>query len=66
MDQMVRCYSTKRMTRRWPVAVFYNMIDVSALNAFILWIYVCGADATPKKRKRRSFLIRLAKRKCVK
>ena len=36
-DQMLRMYSTKRMTRRWPMAIFYNMIDISALNAFILY-----------------------------
>ena len=37
-DQMLRLYSTKRMTRRWPVAIFNNMLDVSALNAYIIWI----------------------------
>ena len=34
---MVRSYSTKRMARRWPLVLFYNMIDVSAINAFIIW-----------------------------
>ena len=33
MDQLVRGYSTKRMTRRWPMAIFYYMVDVSAPNA---------------------------------
>lgn len=37
-DQMLRLYTTKRMTRRWPMVVFYNMIDISALNSFIIWI----------------------------
>ena len=30
--------STKRMTRRWPMTIFYNMVDVSAHNALIVWI----------------------------
>jgi hypothetical protein len=35
-DKMLRTYSTKRMTRRWPVAVFSNMLDISALDAYIV------------------------------
>ena len=38
LERMVRTYTCKRMTRRWPVALFYNMIDVSAANAFIVWL----------------------------
>nr|XP_018914905.1 PREDICTED: uncharacterized protein LOC109042551 [Bemisia tabaci] len=34
MDQMVRTYSTKRQTRRWPLAFFLNMLDVGRVNAF--------------------------------
>jgi len=37
-DQMLRMYSTKRMTRRWPMAIFYNMLDTSAQNAFVVWM----------------------------
>uniref|UniRef100_A0AAR2K205 PiggyBac transposable element-derived protein domain-containing protein n=1 Tax=Pygocentrus nattereri TaxID=42514 RepID=A0AAR2K205_PYGNA len=36
MDQMVRKYTVRSGTRRWPVAVFYNLIDISALNAHVL------------------------------
>ena len=44
MDQMVRYYSTKRMTHRWPMVVFFNMIDISAMNALIIWIkLLCNA-----------------------
>ena len=38
MDQLVRGYSTKRMTRRGPMTMFYNMVDVSALNALIVYL----------------------------
>ena len=38
MDQLVRSYSTKQMTHRWPMAIFYNMIDVSAPNALIVYL----------------------------
>lgn len=32
MDQMVREYTVRRGTRRWPVAVFYNMIDMCCIK----------------------------------
>ena len=35
---MVRNYSCYVTTRRWPVVVFCNMVDVAAINAFTLWI----------------------------
>ena len=38
LDKMVRTYTCKRMTRRWPFALFYNRTDVSAVNAFIVWL----------------------------
>ena len=34
MDQMTRTYSCKRKTRRWPLEVFYNILDISAINAY--------------------------------
>lgn len=36
MDKLVQTYTVKRQTRRWPVAIFYDMIDISALNAYII------------------------------
>ena len=35
-DQMARQYSVKAGTRRWPVAVFYNILDLAGINAFVL------------------------------
>ena len=60
LDQMVRCYSKKRMTRRWPMVVFFNMIDISALNAIIVWIKLRPSFRN-KTKIRRSLLIELAK-----
>ena len=38
MGQMVRLCTSKRKTRRWPLVIFYNIMDISALNAFISWM----------------------------
>jgi len=37
-DQTLRMYSTKRMTKRSPMTIFYNMLDISALIAFVIWM----------------------------
>lgn len=36
-DQMLREYTSTRKSSRWPVALFYNMVDVAALAAFKLY-----------------------------
>lgn len=56
MDQMLREYSVRAGTRRWPVAVFYNMIDMAALNAQVLY-----QACTGKQERRIDFLVELAR-----
>ena len=36
-DQMARLYSVKADTHRWPVAVFYKILDLAGINAFVLY-----------------------------
>ena len=36
MHQMVRYYSIKRMTPKWPIVALFNKIDISALIAIII------------------------------
>ncbi|XP_056157036.1 piggyBac transposable element-derived protein 4-like [Lampris incognitus] len=55
LDQMVRMYSVKSGTRRWPVAVFYNILDLAGINAHILYKECTGASIT-----RKNFLLLLA------
>ena len=62
LDRMVRTNTSKRMTRRWPVALFYHMLDVSAVNAYVVWQQLQGENSSCfSKKKRRKFLIQLAK-----
>ena len=44
LDRMVRTYTCKRMTRRWSAALLYIMIDVSAVNAYIVWQQLHGEN----------------------
>ncbi|XP_057693608.1 piggyBac transposable element-derived protein 1-like [Corythoichthys intestinalis] len=56
MDQMVREYAVRAQTRRWPIAVFANMIDMAALNAHIIHQACTGVQ-----ERRAEFLVQLAK-----
>ena len=60
-DQMLRMYTVKRMTRRWPMAIYYNMVDISALNAFIVWMAINPEWEIKATHRRRIFLLQLGK-----
>jgi hypothetical protein len=60
-DQMLRTYTCKRMTRRWPIAIFSNMLDISALNAYIIWTLINPDWNARKTHKRRIFIEELGK-----
>ncbi|KAE8280237.1 hypothetical protein D5F01_LYC20791 [Larimichthys crocea] len=61
LDKVVTTYSCRRMTARWPLAVFHNILDVSSYNAFVIWREL-NPDWLPGKRnKRRVFLEQLGK-----
>ena len=64
LNRMVRWFTSKRKTRRWPMVIFYNMLDISALNAFIMWMSLNKENHAGKRgnRLRRSLLICLAKK----
>lgn len=37
VDQMVGTYTCKRQTQRWPMVLWYNMLDVATLNAYSIF-----------------------------
>jgi hypothetical protein len=51
-DAMLREYTTRSATRRWPVAVWHNLLDISILNA-----WVCFRQATGSKIPRKNFIL---------
>lgn len=61
LDQVVRCYTCRRKTRRWPFLMFCNLLDVGAFNAFVLFLHVHPNYANRASHRRRLFLIELAK-----
>ncbi|XP_034549518.1 LOW QUALITY PROTEIN: uncharacterized protein LOC117820014 [Notolabrus celidotus] len=60
LDQMARQWKrrwpVKGGTRRWPVAMFYNILDMAAINAHVLF-----KAYTSNTLPRRAFILELAK-----
>ena len=54
LDQKARLYTTKVQSRRWPLQVFYNILDLSVINATIIYNEVLGS-----KIGRRHFILKL-------
>lgn len=55
-DLMARKYSVKSKSRRWPLQVFFNILDLAGINAWILY-----KETTGEKITRQDFLFMLAK-----
>ena len=51
VDYMAHQFSTKRKTRRWPMAIFANMLDVAGIASYTAWsLKKFGWEATSKCR----------------
>lgn len=48
MDKMARQFTVKGDTRRWPVAVFYNLLDLAAINVHVLFT-LCTGKTMPRR-----------------
>ena len=36
VDQMCSNYSVARITKRWPMAIFYSLMNIAGINAQVL------------------------------
>ena len=55
-DKMVRLYTTHAATRRWPMVVWTNILDMAGLNSWTLF-----RKATGSRISRRAFNLQLSK-----
>ncbi|XP_054639996.1 piggyBac transposable element-derived protein 4-like [Dunckerocampus dactyliophorus] len=56
LDQACGTYSTRRRAQRWPMCLFYHMLDISAFNAFLLYTSVNPGWNGNRLYRRRLFL----------
>ncbi|KAG8238186.1 hypothetical protein J437_LFUL014062 [Ladona fulva] len=61
---MLGRYTTKRSTRRWPLAFFYNILDIACLAAYILY-YENNKLLSKKSYERRLFYRQLGRELCT-
>ncbi|XP_063741958.1 piggyBac transposable element-derived protein 4-like [Eleginops maclovinus] len=61
LDKVTATYSCQRKTARWPLVIFYNIVDMSAYNAYVLWTAINQKWNAGKLYRRRLFLEELGK-----
>ncbi|KAL7837320.1 hypothetical protein SRHO_G00270310 [Serrasalmus rhombeus] len=61
VDQMVGNHTCKRQTQRWPMVLWYNMIDIATLNAYSFFRAQHPEISTGITNARRHFLTELSK-----
>ena len=52
MDQNVSCSYHQRKTNRWPILLFYNVLDLASIAALVLWRKVNLSDKLSNKDRR--------------
>ena len=60
LDHLVGLYSCKRKSRRWPMTLFYNIVDCACVAAYVTWTAKHPEWNQNKTHKRRLFLRGLA------
>ncbi|CAF0901181.1 unnamed protein product [Adineta steineri] len=61
IDQCINHYTVRRITRRWPMIVFYNLIDIATTNAMTVWLCQNLDWNLKRSNTRRIFLTQLVK-----
>lgn len=60
-DKLVTEYSCARRTSRWPFRLFMNVLDIGALNSYIIWVFKNRDWNSRKSNRRYHFLMELGK-----
>ena len=60
LDKLFRTYSSIQKCNRWPVTLFFNLIDIAAYNALVCYVFTNPSYHKGKLSRRRLFLEELA------
>ncbi|XP_058470744.1 piggyBac transposable element-derived protein 4-like [Solea solea] len=61
LDKVIATYSCRKRTHRWPLVLFYHLLDISVYNAYVLWTAVDPTWNKAKTYRRRTFIEELGK-----
>ncbi|XP_060845653.1 uncharacterized protein LOC132925264 [Rhopalosiphum padi] len=50
VDKMCAAYSVSRITKRWPLVIFYSLMNIAGINAQVLFSY-SKHNNSPKMRR---------------
>lgn len=64
LDQLDKNYSCKRITNRWPLIIFYWMVDVAAYNSSVYFMEE-NLSVYQGNQRRRKFLVDLSEQLCI-
>ena len=69
LDKLCCQYSTKRGTRRWPLSMFFTLLDICLHNCSVIWFdkYPDWNKYPPSRRSdvRKIFILELGKQLCM-
>ena len=64
VDAFNRCienHTVRRISRRWPMIVFYNMIDIALINAMTIWLGHNASSNIGRMNSRRALLTEVSR-----
>ncbi|GFR76676.1 PiggyBac transposable element-derived protein 4 [Elysia marginata] len=61
MDLMAHTVSSKRQTKRWPMVMFYNILDNESIAASVVYSTKYPTEQFSKTDKRREFQLSISK-----
>ena len=64
LDKMAHTFTTKRVTRRWPMSMWFNTLDLSTVAARIIWSKKFPNDHLAARDTRQQFITKIAKQLC--
>ena len=60
IDEMVANYTVQRASRRWPVKLFFHLLDIAALNSYVIRMEKDSSWESGNRSRRSLFIERLA------
>lgn len=61
MDQMAHSFTVKRKTKRWPLVMFFNMIDLAGIAGRVIWRHAFPTHRLSMDDNRQMFLLQVSK-----
>ncbi|GFR63106.1 Piggybac transposable element-derived protein 4-like protein [Elysia marginata] len=57
MDQMAHAFTTKRKTKRWPLVMFFNLLDLASIASSVVFRIKNSVDTLSCKDNRQQLTI---------